>query len=311
MEFDLRVIVWIIAMGITAGTPLLFAAAGEVLTERSGVLNLGLEGLMLMGAVVGFMVSFETGNKWIALAAVAGVSALLGLILSFLMITLRANQIATGIAFTIFCSGLSTLTGKPYLGVAAGSTFKKLSFSAVKGMPLVHLLLNQDVLVYLALFICIGSWFFLYKTKPGLHLRAVGESPETLDSLGVSVFVVRYISTIAGSVLAGIGGAYLSLAYTPAWIEGMAAGRGWLAIALVNFALWNPVKAVYGAYLFGIFYAFSFRIEAMGIAVPSYFLRMIPYILPIIILILVSLRLKHQGSIAPKTLALPYVREGK
>jgi simple sugar transport system permease protein len=311
MEFDLRVIVWIVAMGITAGTPLLFAAVGEVLTERSGVLNLGLEGLMLMGAVVGFMVSCETGDKWLALAVVVGVSAFLGLVLSFLIVTLRANQIATGIAFTIFCSGLSTLIGKPYLGAVATSTFKKISFSLLEDLPLVHLLLNQDILVYLAFCICLGAWFFLYKTKPGLHLRAVGESPETLDSLGVNVFVVRYIFTIVGSVLTGIGGAYLSLAYTPAWIEGMASGRGWLAIALVNFALWDPVKAIFGAYLFGVFYAFSFRIEAMGIAVPSYFLRMIPYILPILILILMSLRLKNQGSIAPKTLSFPYIREGK
>ena len=308
---DVRTILWIVGMGITAGTPLLFAAVGEVLTERSGVLNLGLEGLMLMGAVVGFMTACYTGDKWIAIGVVVVVCGLLGLVLSFLMITLRANQVATGIAFTIFCGGLSTLIGKPVLGSIPGDKFTKLPLGFLDDYPLAQLIFSQDVLVYLAVFIAAGAWWFLHKTTSGLQLRAAGESPQTVDSSGVNVFVVRYIYTTVGSALAGMGGAYLSLAYTPSWIEGMVAGRGWLVIALVNFALWDPVKAVYGAYLFGVFYAFSFRVEAMGIAVPSYFLRMIPYLLPIVILILVSLRNKRLGSIAPKALALPYIREGK
>jgi len=306
---DLRTIVWIISMGITAGTPLLFSSVGEVLTERTGVLNLGIEGFMLMGAMTGFMVSYQTGNKWLALLVVIGVCLVLGLILSFILITLRANQIAAGIAFTIFCAGLSTIVGKPFIGVVAPDTFKKLTFSGLDKFPLLQLLLNKDLLVFVAIAFAITAWAFVYKTKSGLHLRAAGDSPSTLDSLGVNVVAQRYIYTTLGSILAGIGGAYLSLAYSPSWIEGMAAGRGWLTIALVNFALWNPLYAIGGAYLYGIFYALSFRIEAMGIAIPSYFLRMLPYVFPIIILIIS--KLKNKKSFAPKYLALPYIREAK
>lgn len=306
---DLRTIVWIISMGITAGTPLLFSSVGEILTERTGVLNLGIEGFMLMGAMTGFMVSYQTGNKWLALLAVIGVCLILGLILSFILITLRANQIAAGIAFTIFCAGLSTIFGKPFIGVVARDTFKKLTLSGLDKFPLLQLLLKKDILVFVAVTFAIIAWVFVYKTKSGLHLRAAGDNPSTLDSLGVNVIVQRYIYTTLGSILAGIGGAYLSLAYSPSWIEGMAAGRGWLTIALVNFSLWNPLYVIGGAYLYGIFYALSFRIEAMGIAVPSYFLRMLPYIFPIIILILS--KLKNKKNFMPKYLCLPYIREAK
>jgi len=308
---DIRTIFWILSMGITAGTPLLFTATGEVLSERASVLNLGLEGLMLIGAMTGFWFGNLTGSRWLALLMVMVVCGFLGLVLGFLMITLRTNQIATGIAFTIFCTGLTSILGKPFLGVVAKSPFKKIPMPFLDGLPLLKLLLNQDVLVYLALLIAILAWLFMYETKSGLHLRASGDNPGTVDSLGVSVFGIRYLYTIVGSMLAGIGGAYLSLAYSPSWIEGMAAGRGWLTIALVNFALWNPIRGILGAYLFGIFYALSYRIEAMGIAVPSYFLRMIPYVLPILILIMVSLRNKQHGSPAPKSLCLPYIRESK
>ena len=306
---DLRTIVWIISTGITAGTPLLFSSVGEILTERTGVLNLGIEGFMLMGAMTGFMVSYQTGNKWLALFAVIEVCLVLGLLLSFILITLRANQIAAGIAFTIFCAGLSTILGKPFIGVVARDTFKKLPFFGLDQFPLLQLLLNKDLLVFVAIALAIIAWVFVYKTKSGLHLRAAGDNPSTLDSLGVNVIVQRYIYTTLGSVLAGIGGAYLSLAYSPSWIEGMAAGRGWLTIALVNFSLWNPLYVIGGAYLYGIFYALSFRIEAMGIAVPSYFLRMLPYIFPIVILILS--KLKNKKNFAPKYLCLPYIREAK
>ncbi len=174
-----------------------------------------------------------------------------------------------------------------------------------------RLIFNQDVLVYAGFIICILAGLFVYKTRPGLHLRAAGDNPATLDSLGVNVIRVRYLYLIVGCILAGIGGAYLSLAYSPGWIENMAAGRGWLTIALVNFALWKPQNSIGGAYLFGIFYALSYRLEAMGVNVPSYFLRMIPYLLPLLILILVNLRNRSKTSVAPKTLAVPYVREAK
>jgi simple sugar transport system permease protein len=308
---DLRTILWVIGMGITSGTPLLFTAIGEVLAERSGVLNLGLEGLMLMGAITGYMTTSLTGDKWIGLLAVIVVCGLLGAILALLMVTLRANQIATGIAFTIFCIGLSDLIGKPYVGMVTKDSFMKIRMGFLDGVPMLKPIFEQDILVYLAILLCIGAWFFVYKTKAGLHLRVAGDNPSTLDSLGVSVFKVRYTYIIVGSILAGIGGAYLSLAYSPSWIEGMAAGRGWLTIALVNFALWKPQNTIIGAYLFGIFYALSYRLEAMGIAVPSHFLRMFPYVLPIVILILVSWRTKQKGSFIPKALDIPYTRGSK
>jgi len=306
---DFRTIVWIISMGMTAGTPLLFSSVGEVLSERAGVLNIGIEGFMLMGAMTGFMVSYQTGNKWIALLAVIGVCCILGLIFSFVLITLRANQIAAGIAFTILCAGLSTILGKPFIGVVARDTFKKLTLSSLDKFPLLQLLFKKDLLVFIALALAIIAWVFVYKTKYGLHLRAAGDDPSTLDSLGINVIVQRYIYTTLGSILAGIGGAYLSLAYSPSWIEGMVAGRGWITIAIVNFALWNPLYAIGGAYLFGIFYVLSFRLEAAGIAVPSYFLRMLPYISPIIVLILSKLR--NKKNYMPKYLCLPYIREVK
>jgi simple sugar transport system permease protein len=306
---DFRGIVLVISMGITAGTPLLFSSVGEILTEKSGVLNLGIEGFMLMGAMTGFMVSYQTGNKWAALFVVIGVCLVLGLILSFVLITLRANQIAAGIAFTIFCTGLSTILGKPFIGVVAPGIFKKLTFSGFDKFPLLQLLFKKDVLVFVAIALAIIAWIFVYKTKSGLQLRAAGDNPSALDSLGVNVILQRYIYTTLGSIFAGIGGAYLSLAYSPSWIEGMAAGRGWLTIALVNFALWNPLYAIGGAYLFGTFYALSFHLEAMGIAIPSYFLRMLPYICPIIILIISKIRNKR--NYVPRYLCLPYIREAK
>ena len=306
---DFSTILWIISTGITAGTPLLFSSVGEILTEKAGVLNVGIEGFMLIGAMTGFMASYQTGNKWIALLVVIGVCMILGLILSFVLITMRANQIAAGISFTIFCIGLSMFLGKPFIGVVTRDTFKKLTLSSLDKFPILQLLLKKDLLVFIALAIAIIAWVFIYRTKFGLHLRAAGDNPSTLDSLGVNVIVQRYIYTTLGSILAGIGGAYLSLAYSPSWIEGMSAGRGWISIALVNFALWNPIYAIGGAYLFGIFNILGFRLEAMGIALPSYFLRMLPYIFPIMILILSKLRSKK--NYAPRYLCLPYVREAK
>lgn len=306
---DFITVVSIISIGITAGTPILYAALGEVLAERSGVLNLALEGLMLMGAVIAFRTVAVTNNKWYALLVVIGICGLLGLFLAVLFVTLRVNQIATGVAFTIFCTGLSSIIGKPFLGKTAGDQFRIIDIPFIDGW--VSTILDKDALVYLSIILAILLWVFMYKTKYGLHLRAAGEDPAALDSLGINVFAIRYCYVIISAILTGIAGAYLSLAYTPLWIEGMSAGRGWLAIAVVNFALWDPLKAVLGAYLFGVFYALGFRLEAIGVAVPSSFLRMIPYILPLLILIIVSMRTKKKGSVSPKACGVPYVREAK
>ena len=304
-------IIWIISMGIVAGTPLLFAALGELLAERSGVLNLGIEGFMLLGAMAGFMATFYTGNKWFGLLAVMAICALLGIVIAFLLVTLRANQIATGISFTIFCTGLTTIIGKPMLGQLAADSFDKIEMPFLSGLPLLKLIMEKDLMVYLAVLLCIAVFIFIKYTKAGLYLKAAGVNPGALDSMGVNVFRIRYLYVIVSSMLAGLGGAYLTLAYTQTWVEGMSAGRGWLAIALVNFALWKPVRAIFGAYLFGFFYAFSFRLEAIGIAVPSNFIKMLPYLLPILVLILLNFNKKSEGAVAPLALGLPYSREEK
>jgi len=232
---------------MTAGTPLLFAALAGVIAERSGVFNIGIEGFMLMGAITAFSVAAVTQNKWMALLATLLICGILGLLLALLSVTLHVNQIVVGIAYTIFLTGLSSVFGKPYLGKTAGDRFSKLFVSEDNNW--IMQLLSKDILVYIAIIVAILLWIFIYKTKPGLHLRACGESPDTIDSLGVNVFRIRYCTLVVSGMLAGLGGAYLSLSYTPMWTEGMSAGRGWLAIALISFSMWNPVRAIACSYL--------------------------------------------------------------
>ena len=308
---DLEGIIWVVAMGLRAGTPLLFAAIGEILSQKAGNLNLGIEGLMLIGAISGFYVANLTDNKWIGLLAALIICALLGLVFAFIIITLRANQVAAGIALTIFCTGLSSFVGKSMIGVVASSYFTPLSLPTLVKITVIGKIFEQDLLVYLAFLLAIGAWFLLYRTRAGLHLRAVGDDPGTADSVGINVYTTRYLYLIVSSVSAGLAGAYLSLAYSPSWIDSMAAGRGWVTIALVSFALWNPLRAIGGAYLFGIISSLGFRLEAVGVAVPSYFLRMTPYLLSILILILVCRSMKDKKMIAPAFLCVPYERESR
>lgn len=306
---DFTTILNVISMGIKAGTPLLLVALGGIIVERSGVFNLGYEGLMLIGAVVAFRVAMITQEKWSAVLITLIVCGILGLIFAFITVTLRVNQIASGIALVILLTGLSSVIGKPVIGMIAGDQFNaiKLDFLPSFLKPI----FEQDALIYITILIAIISWIFLFKTRAGLHLRAAGENPGTIDSLGVNVFRIRYAAMIVSCMFAGLAGAYLSLAYTPLWVEGMSAGRGWLAMALVSFALWNPMRAIFGSYLFGIVYALSIKLEAVGIAIPSSFLRMLPYILPIIILLMINIRGKFKGSVAPSACGIPYIREGK
>ncbi len=310
-EIDLRFIVYVLSAGITAGTPILFAAIGEIITQKSGVMNIGVEGMMLMGAMSGFMFTNMTGNRWLGLLGAMVFCAILGALLAFLLVKLRANQVATGIAFIIFCIGLSSLLGKPYLGKVPPDAFKSFKLEALNDMPLLQLFLQQDEMVIIALLLAVAAWFFIYRTKYGLYLRATGDQPGAVDSAGINIYRIRMIAVIIGSVFAGMGGAYLSLGYSLSWVEGMTAGRGWLAIALVNFSLWNPLNAVAGAYIFGIFHSLGLRLETLGVGIPPYFLRMIPYLLPIIILVLVSWLNKRKVNVAPRTLGVPYIREGK
>ena len=305
---DAQFFVYIIASGIMAGTPILLASLGEILNQKSGVMNIGLEGMMLMGAIVGFIFGNKSGNRWIGLLAAMVACGILGAILSFLLIKLRANQVATGIAFLILCSGLASYIGKPWLGVVPADSFDKFKWESLHDLPLLRTLLQQDEMVVVALILAIVLWVLIYRTRLGLYIRAAGDAPAALDSAGVSVFKIRSGCLMVGSMIAGMGGAYLSMGYALQWVEGMTAGRGWLAIALVNFALWNPLNAIWGAYLFGMFHTLGLRLETLGLGVSPYFLRMIPYFLPIVILVLIQLINKRKANVTPKMLGVPYVR---
>ncbi|HIP96844.1 MAG TPA: ABC transporter permease [Anaerolineae bacterium] len=307
----------ILAITIRAGTSLLYATIGEIFTERSGILNLGVEGMMIMGAVCGFAAAFHTNSVWagVVTAIIAGGS--LALIHAFLTITLRADQTVSGLALTIFGCGLASFLGqklgpggKPLVGMI-GPKFEKLALPGLSTLPVIgRPLFRQDVLTYALYLLVPLAWFYLHKTRPGLHLRAVGESPQTADAMGVSVAGTRYLYTLLGGMLVGLGGAHLSLAYTPGWTENLTAGRGWIAIALVIFSTWDPVRAVLGAVLFGGINAVQFRLQAVGTTIPAPFLGMMPYAFTILVLVIITWWEAFSRRVgAPAALGLPYVRE--
>jgi simple sugar transport system permease protein len=298
--------------GLASGTPIILAALGGLLCERAGVSNIALEGIMLIGAVSSFMVVHLTGNKFLALLVVLVACGLIGLLLGALTITFQSNQIVAGLAVVMFCTGLSSYLGKELVGQVAKNTFTAISIPLLGDIPFIgKILFQHNILVYGTFLLVFLIWFLLYRTKEGLNIRAVGDCPATADSLGVNVYATRYKYMVIGSMLPGLGGAYLSLAHTPSWSEGMTGGLGWIAVALVVLATWDPVKVIIGGFLIGIVTAFSFRMQALGIEVPSYFVRMIPYLLPIIVLMIATLRQKRKYSIAPRSLCIPYKREAR
>ncbi len=302
----------ILAATVTAGTPLLYAALGEVLAQRAGVMNLGLEGMMLVGAMTGFSVTVKAGDPWLGLLAAMGAAGVLALVHAFLTVGLRANQVVSGLALTIFGTGLSGYLGKSMVGVPATATFKAWTFPGLGDLPVIGpVLFRHDSLVYLTYLLVPTLWFLLYHTRPGLNLRAVGENPAAADAVGINVSATRYIYVVVGGLLAGAAGAYLSLAYAPAWLENMTAGRGWIAVALVIFAMWDPVRALLGAYLFGGVDALTFRLQALGLLVPSFFLKMLPYVFTIAVLIVSTRETLLRKSAAPGALGLTYDREGR
>ena len=297
------------AAAITAGTPLLLAAQGELLTERAGILNLGVEGMMLVGAVAGFIVVQLTGSPWIGLGAAMIAGGILALIHGYLSIQLKANQVVSGLALTIFGAGLSGFLGKSYIEVPAVAKFSPVALGFLSEIPFLGpILFKQDPLVYIAFLLCPVLWFLIYRTRPGLVLRVLGENPATADALGVKVESLRYLYTILGGMLAGAGGAYLSLAFSPSWLENMTAGRGWIALALVIFGLWNPLRVMVGAYLFGLVDSLGFFLQLQGVQMSVFILSMLPYAATLIVLVMVQ---KMQGGRlgAPAKLGVPYDRE--
>ncbi len=299
----------ILSSAVVAGTPILFAALGELVTEKVGVTNLGVEGMMLIGAVSGFMAAIATGNSWIGLVTAMLAGGVMGLIHAVLTVTLRANQVVSGLALTIFGSGLSGYLGKSYIGIPVAEPFRGVVLPMLGDIPFLGpVLFRHDLLVYMSWVLVLALWFFLKRTRAGLFMQAVGENPGAADSLGVHVFALRYLYIIVGGMLCGAGGAYLSLASAPSWLENMTAGRGWIAIALVIFALWRPERALIGSYLFGGIDALGFHLQAAGVHLSHFFLQMLPYIFTIMVLTVVMA--KRGGRLAaPGALGLPYDRE--
>ncbi len=273
---------------ITASTPLLLAASGELITEKSGVLNLGVEGMMLVGAIAGFAASASTGSATIGILAAVAAGVLMSLIFAFLTLTLMANQVATGLALTIFGVGFSALVGSGFVGFAM-DPLPALSIPGISAIPIIGpILFGQDFLVYLSIAVVIGISWFLSKSRAGLVLKAVGDSHHSAHAIGYSVIKIRYLATMFGGAMAGLGGAYLSLSYTPMWAENMTAGRGWIALALVVFATWRPGRLVAGAYMFGLISVMQLHAQGAGIHVPSQFMSMLPYLATVIVLVIIS-----------------------
>ncbi len=298
----------ILATAIRAAAPVIYAAVREIFAERSGVLNLGVEGMMLVGAVSGFIMAVKTGNPWAGVLVAMLAGGLLSLIHAFLTITLHADQVVSGLALTIFGIGLSSFMGQNYVGVQ-GPQFSAVHIPFLTDLPVLgQILFSHDILVYLTFLLVPASAYFIHKTRPGLHLRAVGEDPATADVMGISVARTRYIYTFVGGVFAGLGGAALSLAYTPGWTEGMSGGRGWIAIALVIFAFWEPWRAMLGAYLFGGVQALQFNLQTIGITIPTYFLNMLPYLFTILVLVFATGERMRRHLGAPAALGIPYIR---
>ncbi len=296
------ILITILAASVTAGTPLLYAALGEILTERSGILNLGVEGMMLTGAVCGFIAAQITGNPWAGVMASLLAGGLVASIHAFLTVSLKANQVVCGLALTTFGIGLSGYLGKPFIGQPLSNPFRPIELGFLADIPVIGpIFFQQDPLVYLSFVFVIVAWFVMFHTKAGMHMRAVGENPAAADAMGVSVSKTRYFYTIIGGMLSGLGGAYLSLAYAPAWMENMTAGRGWIAVALVIFAAWKPMRALLGAYMFGAIDALNFRLQVIDVNIPSYFLNMLPYLSTILVLIIVTRKIQSQAADAPRS----------
>ena len=273
---------------ITASTPLLLAATGELITEKSGVLNLGVEGMMLIGAIAAFATAATTGSVLLAIFVGAFSGAAVAGVFGVLTLTFLANQVATGLALTIFGIGLSALIGTNFVGVAL-EPLPKLNIDGLSTIPVVgKILFGQDVLVYLSLVMITGVAYFLARTRQGLILKAVGESPDSAHSLGYSVLTIRYMAVLFGGFMSGLGGAYLSLAYTPLWAENMTAGRGWIALALVVFGTWRAGRVAFGAYSFGAITILQLHFQGWGLDIASQFMTLLPYVATIVVLVLIS-----------------------
>ncbi|TSE26028.1 ABC transporter permease [Tepidimonas aquatica] len=296
----------LIAASLNAGTVLAIAALGLLINEKVGVVNLGAEGLMLCGALAGFAAVVHFGAHPLGFLAGMGVAALLSLVFGWLVIYLNTNQYATGLALSLFGAGLSAFGGQPY-------TQYKLPELVAPHVPLLGdlpflgaALFRQHALVYAAVALAIGLVWFFDRTRTGLVLRSVGENPESAHALGYPVRRIRLLAVVVGGALCGLAGAYVSTVYTPLWVEGMIAGKGWIALALTTFATWRPARVLLGAYLFGGVTMLQFHLQGMGVQVPSQFLTMMPYLATIVVLVLISRSPLWIRTHMPQSLGKPF-----
>jgi simple sugar transport system permease protein len=299
-------IVPILAAAIAAGTPLVFAALGELVTEKSGVLNLGVEGMMLVGAIAGFATAAATGNLWLGAVAGMAAGAAMSAIFAVLTLNLMANQVASGLALTLFGIGLSAFIGKPFESV---SLVKAGPFEVplLAQIPVLGpVLFKQHFLVYVSWALFAGVSWFLYRSRAGLVLRSIGESPESAHAIGYPVIRLRWLATLFGGAMAGLGGAHLSEFYAPMWAEGMVAGRGWIALALVVFATWRPARVMLGAYLFGGVTIAQFFAQGAGIDVTAQLLSSLPYLATIVVLVIISRNVNTIRLNSPVSLGRAY-----
>ncbi|AET88949.1 MULTISPECIES: ABC transporter permease [Caballeronia] len=292
---------------VVAAIPLMYAGAGELVAEKSGVLNLGVEGMMLMGAVTGYAVTAITGSPWLGIVASVFAGLAMALLFGFLTITMLANQVATGLSLTIFGIGFSAYIGKPYTSAAVRSTIDAMPIPGLASIPVLGpAVFSLTPLGYLAFVMFAAIGWFLYKTRAGLVLRSVGESPSVAHSVGFPVVGVRYGATLFGGAMAGIAGGYYSIVYLHVWQEQLTSGRGWIALALVVFATWRPGRLLIGALLFGAVMALQFYAQAVGVPVPTQFLAMLPYLATIVVLVVISRNPNTIKLNAPASLGKPF-----
>lgn len=307
------VVVLTLVAAIGLGTPIVFATVGEILAERSGILNLGVQGMMLIGAVTGFWATFTTGSLWLGVIVAMIAGAALSSIHAFNSVTLRVSQIVSGLALTIFGTGLAIFIGRagsdPLIGKPSKEVFEPI-LGGLADLPIVGpLIFGHDALVYLSWIVVAAASYYLFHTRPGLTVRAVGEDPASAEAAGIDVSKVRYAHVMIGGALAGLGGAYFSLALVPSWQDDPIGAAGWIAIALVILSSWRPWRALWAAYLFGAAGRVNFTLQTLGVAIPANLLAMLPFVLAIIAMIVLTSGKRARFLGAPAALGIPYFRE--
>jgi general nucleoside transport system permease protein len=305
------ILISVLKRALIAGTPLLLGTLGEIISERGGILNLGIEGMMSFGAVIGFIITFNTGSPWLGMVVAIIAGALFSSIHAFVCIQLRANQVVSGLALAMLGLGISGLLGKPYIGRPLVQKMQMVKIPVLGDIPFIgEILFNHDPYFYLAIILGIAAWIFLYYTRGGISVRSAGENPSATETQGVPVNRIRFLCVMAGGAFAGMAGSHLSLAYSKSWIEGMTAGRGWIVIALTIFALWHPLRAFLGAFLFGGIFVLQYLLQPLGIS-PN-FLAMLPYLTTLAVLVFYGInKTGRRKMFAPASLGESYKRGEK